>query len=343
MSDYNLALSERQRWAVVSSTELGWIWHIPIQSDLTSVGLVTTRETLKTLGSEGVRDAYLKAISETYRINDLLEGATFLGDRPYVENQRVNVIEDWAYRCDEICGAGWYCIGDGAMFVDPILASGLTLASSAASMVANAITTLEREPQTDPEALRASLQLSYSDIASAYHRMARVWYRQNERSDGWHWQARQERLRSAGRTALFENDADAFTAVCLGVLNSPLNATLDEYSEDILGAEYFTWITTDWLFGQVGERDDGRSTAQGLAHAQSLTRRGIMDRWRRMVDSKITLSAPWEVTKGFHTSRFVDTWKPIRYVSVDLNDPVDPDLRVACPHLRTRRPASSRF
>lgn len=328
------ALNGRERWAVVSTHPLGWVWHIPIGMDLVSVGLVTHADTLARIGREGVLSTYLEAARETPRIRDLLATATFLGDEPHpgpAGEGRVRVIRDWSYRCDHVCGAGWYLAGDGAVFVDPVLSSGLTLASQGASLVANAITTLARDPTTDAPLLRRALQTTYHDLSTAYHRMARVWYRRNLRADSWHWQARQERLRTLGAEALFEDDADAFTAMCLGALHSPLSATLERHSREIWGVEYFTWITADHLFGRAGHDDQGRSEATGVHDARARARRSLVTRWQRLVDARLRLSAPWRVAQGYHTDDFIDVWAPIRYVDVPLQDALDPHLRVACP------------
>jgi flavin-dependent dehydrogenase len=324
-------LGPREQWAVVSTHDLGWVWHIPIGPDLVSVGLVTDKETLRRVGAGELRDCYLRTVNETARVGELLEGARFIGALPDGSADRLSVIEDWAYRCDQVCGAGWYVVGDGAMFVDPILSSGLTLASTGASMVANAITTLAREPATDAALLRRCYQEAYQDISSAYHRMARVWYKRNARSETWHWQAKQERLRTSGGAALFEDDADAFTAVCLGAISSPLDAALPRRSEEVWGSEYFTWMTNDRLFGRAGKDDQRRSEARGIHEARTLSRRSLMSRWQRLVGGRVRLRVGWQVAAGYHTSRFMDEWLPIRYVSLPLEDPLDPHLRVACP------------
>lgn len=323
-------LRGRERWAVVSSTELGWVWHIPIGETLSSVGLVTTKETLQEIGGERLRETYLAAVRGTDRVGELLERAEYVGARPDGEPERVSAAQDWSYRTEQLCGAGWYTIGDGAVFVDPVLASGLTLASNGASMVANAITTLERDASVDPEKLRASVAATYADLSSAYHRMARVWYRRNTRAEGLHWQARQERLRVLGAGALFEDDADAFTAACLGAINSPLDAALSERSRNIWGTEYFSWISADRLFGRAGEDDGRRSDAEGVHGARALARRALLTRWRRLIDGRVRLRTRWSLADGYHTNRFVDSWQPIRYVEIPLDDPLDPHLRVTC-------------
>jgi len=332
-------LHGRERWAVVSSCELGWVWHIPVAADVTSVGLVTDKDTLARIGSGELLETYLEVVRGARRIGGLLEEATYLGDRTTLEDgsdTRVNVIQDWSYRCGSVVGAGWFQMGDGAVFVDPVLASGLTLASTGASMVANAITNLETDPDVKPELLRQSFASTYRDIASAYHRMARVWYSRNARTSAWHWRARQERLRTAGGLALFEDDADAFTAVCLGVINSPLDAALPDHSSEIWGSEYFTWITSDRLFGRDGVEDGGRSLVTGIVDAKTRSRRALLERWRKLAFTRATLNRQWAVTSGYHTNRFVDRWKEIRYVEVQLDDPLDAGLRIACPAFADR-------
>ena len=327
----------RERWAVVSSCSLGWVWHIPIGPDLASVGLVTNKETLARVGQDELLQTYLDAVSGARRVGPLVAGADYVGERPEGgDPARVNVVQDWSYRCDTVCGAGWFQMGDGAVFVDPILSSGLTLASTGASMVANAITTLEQDPDVKPTLLRQSYAATYRDISSAYHRMARVWYQRNSRTHAWHWQARQERLRTAGGAALFENDADAFTAVCLGVINSPLDAALPEHSNEVWGSEYFTWIATDRLFGRAGRDDGGRSEVAGITEGKTQSRRALLARWRNLALSKVRLACPWAPTSGYHTNRFVDRWREVRYVEVQLNDPLDPGLRLACPTFAER-------
>lgn len=334
VEDGGAPLKGRERWAVVSTTELGWVWHIPITPEISSVGLVTTRETLKQIGSGGserLLETYLEVVRDTDGIGELLRGAEYVGARPEGDSGRVTAVQDWSYRTERLCGAGWYVIGDGAIFVDPVLASGLTLAANGASMVANAVTTLARDPTVDAEKLRLSVAAAYADLCSAYHRMARVWYRRNTRTEGLHWQAKQERLRVLGAGALFEDDADAFTAVSLGAINSPLDATLSEHSQDIWGTEYFTWISADRLFGRAGTDDERRSDARGVHGARALARRAVVTRWQRLVDGRLRLRTRWSLGDGYHTNRFIDTWQPVRYVSIPLEDPLDPHLRVTCP------------
>jgi clorobiocin biosynthesis protein Clo-hal len=334
VEDNRDGLRGRERWAVVSSCELGWVWHIPIGEDLVSVGLVTDRDTLKSIQRDELLPTYLEAVRGARQVDRLVAEATYLGDRPVPRDggeQRVNVIRDWSYKAEQLCGAGWYLVGDGALFVDPILSSGLTLASTGASMVANAITTRALEDDVDNALLDESFEATYRDISAAYHRMARVWYRRNSRTDSWHWQARQERLRTAGADALFEEDAESFTAVCLGAINSPLDAVLPRYSRETWGSEYFTWLTSDRLFGRAGDGDEGRAQTRGIEEAKDRSRWSLMTRWRKISAGTARLLRPWRVAEGYHTNRMVSRWSPMRYVEVQLEDPLDPDLRVACP------------
>ena len=194
------AEGQDERWALVVTTDLGWVWHIPLDAETTSVGLVTNHETVQRCGAASLRDLYIDAVRSTRGIDALLAPANFLGDRP--DGGRgptaVAVARDWSYRVETRCGPGWFLAGDAAAFVDPVLSSGLTLAANSASMVANAITTLWRRPETDRALLQQSVSEAGRDLSAAYHRMAQVWYARNLRADTWHWQARQELLRTSG-------------------------------------------------------------------------------------------------------------------------------------------------
>lgn len=151
--------------------------------------------------------------------------------------------------------------------------------------------------------------------------MARVWY-QRAGSDSWYWAARRERLRTAG--ALYEDDADAFTAVCLGTLSSPLDAGLAHHSQEIWGSEYFTWMTNDHLFGRAGTADGGRSGIEDAAEGRIQTKRSLMRTWRDLVHRRVRLSTPWQATSRYHTNRFSSIWEPVHLVSVHLEDPIAP-------------------
>jgi flavin-dependent dehydrogenase len=306
-------LRDNERWAIFSSIDDGWVWFIPIDVDVVSVGFVTDQATLKQTPKDKLLERYLQTTSQAAQIGELLQGAEYLGDRPDAsQKDRVSAIQDWSYRSTKSCGPGWFLVGDAAMFVDPILSSGMYLAAQGASMVANAITSLQNGVD-DQQLLYDSYQQTYQELADSYVRMANVWYQKNTRSDSWHWQARRERLRSGG-LSLYERDQDAFTVLALGAIGSPLDAAISKSCDDMWGSEFFVWMTAGRLFSDKQERGQQRIDAD---QARDTSRRELAQRWRTLLNSKLQLKPiSWQQKQRYHTNGYTETWEKIQYLEV---------------------------
>lgn len=101
----------------------GWFWVIPLQSERTSVGLVTTPER-KGLGWEA-------ALLECPELAELLSHA---GDPSPVTGHR-----DFTEYADAFSGDGWALVGDAALFLDPVFSSGILFALEGAERLARVI------------------------------------------------------------------------------------------------------------------------------------------------------------------------------------------------------------
>ncbi|MDT7040802.1 NAD(P)/FAD-dependent oxidoreductase [Candidatus Nitronereus thalassa] len=103
--------------------ERGWVWQIPIDDRITSVGVVTEREVFRE--SRMDIDKYFETHVQT---NGNLAHA--------MRNaRRVNEYKsegDYSYSMTDFVGNGWLLIGDAARFVDPIFSSGVSVALSSA-------------------------------------------------------------------------------------------------------------------------------------------------------------------------------------------------------------------
>jgi flavin-dependent dehydrogenase len=320
-----------ERWAVIASCDFGWVWHIPILPDVVSVGLVTDKQTLRGTGRQELRALYLDAIATCPSVRELLEPAALAGAVPDGSlPDGLQVVSDWAYYSERTAGPGWFQTGDTAMFVDPILSSGLTLASQGALMVANALTTLWKDPDVDAALLRRSLERRYRSIGDLYHRMARVWYRRNERAATWHWQAMRERLRAGGGEAIYERACDAFTAVCLGAVADPLENAVRSSGETRHGTEFFTWLSSRRLFQPTSA--DRWSGIVDADDARAEARRSMLERWNRLARSRLRLAAGALATReGYHTGTDTDRWQRVRFVELEVPDPAGDPLVLAFP------------
>ena len=135
----------------------GWIWMIPLQDDVTSVGVVC-------------RPAFLKArLSE--RAGDAL--ATFnaiVGQCPPAVKRLslakpVSVIRgagNYSYTANQMVGPGYALIGDAFAFVDPVFSSGVYLAMNSAERAVPMI-----------EAWLAGNEREYQQLSSEYAKVIR--------------------------------------------------------------------------------------------------------------------------------------------------------------------------
>ena len=110
----------------------GWAWQAPINSEITSIGLVADRSIYQESG-QGVEDFF----SEGLRKNKALDKAT--RSAPRINDLKGEV--NYSYQLEQVCGNGWVAIGDAARFIDPIFSSGVSAAMHTARFAAERIQT----------------------------------------------------------------------------------------------------------------------------------------------------------------------------------------------------------
>lgn len=197
----------------ICSTSAGWFWYIPIDEGIVSVGLVTSVDRLTELGGD-LRALYDRELSACAEIAPLLSEAERVEDfdgarRSFFTQQ------DWSYMNAAASGPGWLAAGDAAVFVDPILSSGVTLAHLAAHRAAYTALTAWDEPA---EASRGALWSDYDrwcrESAAQFLALALFWYGNDRKTGSW-W----ARAREVQRATLpFElGDHGAFIAVSAGL------------------------------------------------------------------------------------------------------------------------------
>jgi len=97
----------------------GWVWQIPITDTVTSVGVVTEKDTFKQgKGDHGTW--FDQMCASAPQVARAMAGARRIND--------FKVEADYSYAVDELVGDGWMLIGDSARFVDPIFSSGISVA-----------------------------------------------------------------------------------------------------------------------------------------------------------------------------------------------------------------------
>jgi len=108
----------------------GWAWQIPINDEVTSVGVVTDREHFVKSG-ENVNQFFKWTMELNPTLAERMKNATQL--REFRMDGTSN------YIMDSFAGNGWLLLGDAAFFLDPVFSSGISAAIHSAKFAAEAI------------------------------------------------------------------------------------------------------------------------------------------------------------------------------------------------------------
>jgi flavin-dependent dehydrogenase len=191
----------------VGSVDDGWLWGIPLHDGTMSVGLVMHKTTFKEKRQQGKtpEEIYHEAIKACPLLTDLLKHASF------EPGKGMHTEQDYSYMADEISGPGYFMIGDAACFIDPLLSTGVHLATHGAMLGAASVASLLRGEVT-PEQARIFFEHSYRH---AYLRLMVIvsgLYQQYDGEPTYFWQAQQ-------LTHNDYNDADALNEAFLFVVS----------------------------------------------------------------------------------------------------------------------------
>lgn len=109
----------------------GWFWYIPLENDVTSVGVVADPEYLLKGRGQDLAKIYEEEIQRTEAVHKRVA----VGERV----DKIYSILDYSYRSKRNAGDGFIIIGDAYGFLDPIYSSGVLLALKMAELAADAI------------------------------------------------------------------------------------------------------------------------------------------------------------------------------------------------------------
>src|SRR5215470_13981568 len=109
----------------------GWFWYIPLEDDITSVGIVANPDYLL----KGRGQDLAKILQEEIEKCEPCRKRVGNGERV----DKIYSILDYSYRSKHNAGNGFIIIGDAYGFLDPIYSSGVLLALKMAELAADAI------------------------------------------------------------------------------------------------------------------------------------------------------------------------------------------------------------
>lgn len=157
--------------ANILSYEDGWVWIANLGRGLTSAGIVS-----KVWDKEG------HSFWEKFR--NLPEYKTFGFDKAIVRDFKGNPVEDpehfyahpnYRFRSDVMRGKNWACSGDAAMFLDPLLSQGVTLAITFGKQLGKIATLITQESLDAVEILK-KYELSYISELEVLNKIVSQWY-----------------------------------------------------------------------------------------------------------------------------------------------------------------------
>jgi flavin-dependent dehydrogenase len=160
----------------------GWTWLIPLRDNLMSVGHVvhvgSFRERRRQQPS--LRDLFESYSAQSPNLRPLLAEATL--------DSQIRVDADFSYSADKFAGPGWYLTGDAGCFLDPLLSTGVHLATYSATTAAACLLSLWRDEISETEAI-GYYEIAYRRSYSRFLVMVSSLYSLYEEADAYFWLA----------------------------------------------------------------------------------------------------------------------------------------------------------
>jgi flavin-dependent dehydrogenase len=120
----------------VCSVPEGWIWVIPLHNGIASIGLVTDKKRFYEMRKtpDDVQAIYERAVHSHPLVARTIADAT--------QTSKVHTETDYSYVADRFTGSGYLMAGDAACFLDPLLSTGVHLATFSGMLAAATVTSM---------------------------------------------------------------------------------------------------------------------------------------------------------------------------------------------------------
>ncbi|MUH00675.1 FAD-dependent oxidoreductase [Scytonema sp. UIC 10036] len=174
-------LPQGQEGAIaVGSIPEGWLWGIPLDEEIMSIGVVMHKDIYKERRNKKLEDIYSEAIKECALISDMVAPGQLVSE--------VKVEQDYSYTSDYFSGPGYFMSGDAACFLDPLLSSGVHLATYSALLAAASIASIKRG-EIDETQAATFYDKSYRQAYLRFLVFVSAFYDQNRGKDSYFWEA----------------------------------------------------------------------------------------------------------------------------------------------------------
>ena len=143
--DAEKKLSGREGDIIVNSIPGGWFWAIPLHDGTMSVGVVMHKDLVMAKKGKSLEEIYTEALEGAELIQTVIKPARKIS-KVYSES-------DYSYASERFAGPGYFLVGDAACFLDPLLSSGVHLATFSALLAAASYSSIERDEVSEEEGI----------------------------------------------------------------------------------------------------------------------------------------------------------------------------------------------
>lgn len=196
----------------------GWIWYIPIEEGIVSVGVITSDKRFKEVAAADPERFYRETLANTPETARWLEGAELVSF--HNAPRKVMVESDFNYFHDRLHGPGYALVGDSAGFLDPLFTFGVFLSVTGGRLLAYALGTM-LDGTASEERMLAAYESHMRTYFDSFRAMLYTFYGFNSTKEDF-WGQTRELVRSQ---ALPDDmsDREAFMATTFGfAVNSML-------------------------------------------------------------------------------------------------------------------------
>jgi flavin-dependent dehydrogenase len=164
----------------VSSIPNGWLWGIPLHDGTMSVGVVMHKDTVTLKKPVNLEAIYAQAIQDSPLITKILRDAELVSP---VQSEM-----DYSYASENFCGPGYFMVGDAAAFLDPLLSSGVHLATFSAMLAAASLISFYRSEVTEDE-MQSFFEKSYRQAYLRFLVFLSAFYDVGRTKESYFWEA----------------------------------------------------------------------------------------------------------------------------------------------------------
>ncbi|MCK5945495.1 MAG: tryptophan 7-halogenase [Planctomycetes bacterium] len=124
--------------------DLGWMWWIPLDAHVTSVGVVLDLDDYRALGKGDLEEMFWRVARRSPVASALLAEAERVGE--------FRAESGFSYGAERYCGPRWLLAGDAGSFLDPVWSTGVQMALQSGVEAADACVAGWLQPRPDPAA-----------------------------------------------------------------------------------------------------------------------------------------------------------------------------------------------